>query len=671
MLRSLLRPILLFSLIANLCFGAGWEPEVVPLPAYAQREDGQFLVSAKTVIVAPGELGGEARYLQRKLQPATGLRVPVVISSEAGGSVPAIRLVEDRRVVANHPEGYVLEIESEGVVIRGGTAAGVFYGIQTMLQLLPAAIVDEAPAADVDEWVLPCGVIKDMPRFGWRAFMLDEARHFKGEAEVKKLLDQMAALKLNVFHWHLTDDQGWRIEIKKYPRLAEVGGRRADTQVGGWGSERRAGEPHAGYYTQEQIKRIVAYAAERHIKVVPEIGMPGHAAAAIAAYPELGTLKNEVPVMDNFDEAVDIYDPSSARVYEMLGDILDEVAALFPGVIIHIGGDEVHFTHWKKSDSIRDLMQREKLKSMADVQLYFTKRVAKMVEARGKVAMGWNEIYGKNLHGGARGGDDATAGKVDLKTIIHFWAGNPGLAKAVLADGYRIVNSWSQFTYLNQAYARTPLKKMYGFEPVPSGLSKDEEKRVLGMGCQMWGEWVPSVRELEYYIFPRIAAHAEVAWSAKERRDYAGFVKRLKPLVAKWQRQGIRVGADQIDPPEVGDFADAPVIGAWSTDNVRSDWGEIEWNVEYAGDTEEELHFALVYMDGKHALEIERADLLVDGKIVASDLHRGSAGGNPQQVVYSFMAPAIEGGQCALRVKVRGMGGTDSRGQVKMLVRAE
>ncbi len=633
--------------------------KLVPAPVFQKADKGMFPLRATTRIVAAAALRTDADYLQSELETLTGWKLAVETGNSKTDLTGTIALLLDEKRSQLGKEGYELTIGASGVRIVSATTAGCFYGVQSYLQLLPSTSSGES-------WSVAACTIKDKPRFPWRGFMLDEARHFKGETEVKRLLDEMAALKMNVFHWHLTDDQGWRIEIKKYPRLAQAGGSRADTQVGGWGSARRAGEKHQGYYTQEQVKSIVAYAAQRHINIVPEIGMPGHAAAAIAAYPELGTLKKEVPVMDNFDEAVDIYDPSSPRVYEILGDILDEVAALLPGPIIHIGGDEVHFTHWKNSKSIAEMMKREKLSSMADVQLYFTNRMAKMVEQRGKTPMGWNEIYGKNVHETLRDGDDATTGQLDRKTIIQFWMGNPKLATDALRNGYRIVNSWNQYTYLNQAYARIPLEKAYTFDPMFPGLSADEEARMLGVGCQMWGEWVPSVRELEYYIFPRIAAIAEVAWSPAESRDFTSFKQRLSSLLARWKRLGIHVGIGQIDPPTLASFNDATAIGTWSSEKIAAGWKDIEWTIEQAAKAGGELHIAFLSTDGKNAIDIERVDLLLDGKIVASDLHPGSAGGQSKDAIYSLIAPPADGRPVAVRAKIRGAGGTDSTGEVKI-----
>lgn len=508
---------------------------LIPEPLELKVTDGHFVLSEATVIVAPEGLRQEAESLRATLAPAIGMDLEIVGERVAG---PQIMLALEKNLSKLGREGYTMEVVPKGVVIKAAAPAGIFYGIQSLLQLLPAEIVSSRKSEV--EWRVPCLSITDQPRFAWRAFMLDEARYFKGEHEVKKLLDQMAALKMNVFHWHLTDDQGWRIEIKKYPKLTTVGSKRSDTQIGGWDSPQRSGEPHSGFYTQEQIKQIVAYAKARHITVVPEIGMPGHACAAIAAYPELGTNKEPIDVMVEFGKAIDVYDPSSEFVYEFLSEVLDEVIALFPSQIIHIGGDEVRFEQWQNSESVKQLMKREKLKTMADVQLYFTNRMAGIVQKKGRNVMGWNEILGDDLHGFLKGGQTAKAASLDKDTIVHFWRGDPQLAKRAIKAGHTIVNSLHSFTYLDYTYNDISLEKAYGFNPIIDGLTDDQEQRIIGTGCQMWSEWIPTVERMEHQIYPRLAAYAEVAWSSPTVKDFAGFTQRIEKQRQRWTIQGIR-----------------------------------------------------------------------------------------------------------------------------------
>ena len=521
-MKNTLRAFLLVFSMTGLIAVAGSSP-IIPSPAEAQMKKGQFTLSADTVIVAPDKLSNEAAALRDLIAPATGIKLTIQAEKAEGKQ---IMLALDPSLKKLGREGYTLQVVPKGAVIKSSTPTGVYYGIQSLLQLLPPEIV--ATGKTDATWDIPCVKITDQPRFAWRAFMLDEARHFKGEKEVKKLLDQMAALKMNVFHWHLTDDQGWRIEIKKYPKLTSIGSKRTDTQTGTWGSKTRSGKPHSGFYTQEQIKDIVAYAQKRHITIVPEIGMPGHACAAIAAYPELGTNKKPIEVMTIFGKAFDTYDPASESTYRMLSDILDEVIALFPSKIIHIGGDEVRFDHWKKSEAVKALMKKEKLKTMADVQLYFTNRMAGIVQKKGRNIMGWNEILGENVHGNLNSGATAKSEKLDKDTVVHFWKGRTDLAKRAIKNGHTIVNSLHSFTYLDYSYAQIPLKKAYHFNPIIGGLTPAEEKRIIGTGCQMWSEWIPTVADMERQVFPRIAAYAEVGWTQKGRKDYASFKQRLK-----------------------------------------------------------------------------------------------------------------------------------------------
>jgi hexosaminidase len=367
---------------------------------------------------------------------------------------------------------------------------------------------------------------------------LREARYFKGMKVVKSLLDQMAIHKMNVFHWHLTDDQGWRVEIKKYPRLTEVGSQRKDSQIGFWNSPKRSGKPHAGFYTQGQIKEIVAYAAERHITMVPEIEMPGHASAAAAAYPELSTKRVPVEVATVFGKHTVSFNPADENVYRILSEILDEIAELFPSEVIHIGGDEVRFDHWKQSDEVKQLMEREGFKSVADVQIYFTNRMSRIIEAKGRRMMGWNEILGDDLHGFLKG---QTRDKAFLSpnAIVHFWKGNADLATRAIRAGYAVVNSWHSYTYLDYSYKQIPLSKAYHFDPVFNGLESKYHDKIKGLGCQMWGEWIPKAVHMEWQVYPRLSAYAEVGWTARERKDYEDFQGRMKSQARRWDIQGV------------------------------------------------------------------------------------------------------------------------------------
>ncbi len=514
-------------LLAN--FLAAQSVSVIPQPLKVVQKDGVFKLPSAISIMADADNSDNASYLKEVLAPYSKVAIKKAVKRGQGITLTTnVNLAESLG-----EEGYQLEINKHCIGIIGASAAGVFYGIQTLRQMLPL----DASAQKTYE--LPLVSIEDQPRFSWRAFMLDEARYFKGEEQVKKLLDQMALLKMNVFHWHLTDDQGWRIEIKKYPKLTEIGASRSNTQIGGWDSKERSGKAHSGFYTQEQIKDIISYAQQRHITIVPEIEMPGHASAAIAAYPWLGTIGEltEVPVV--FGKLPDSFNVADARVYAFLEDVLDEVMALFPENIVHIGGDEVRFEAWKNSETVQDFMVAKGLKTPADLQVYFTNRISNYLDANKHRMMGWNEILGGNVHEWQKAEDVEVSEQLAKSAIIHFWKGSPELINEAVQGGYDIVNSYHIYTYLDYSYEYIPLEKAYEFNPIPDGLDAKYHHKVLGSGCQMWSEWIPEVSDMENMVFPRLAAYAEVGWTAMEQKNYQTFRNKLERLLKRWDNMGI------------------------------------------------------------------------------------------------------------------------------------
>ncbi len=516
-------------ILVSCCSGLIAEPpSLIPRPLSMQSREGSFRITATTTVFAAGGAEGEAKKLIDALAPAIDLKM-----SNARPSGDALILTLDDALRAElGAEGYNLDVTPTRIDIRAAEAAGLFYGIQTLRQLLPPEIYSSKKVEDVT-WSIPCVEITDQPRFAWRAFLLDSARHFRKVDTVKSLIEQIARLKMNVFHWHLTDDQGWRIEIKKYPKLVEVGAKR---------------NGHEGYYSQEQIKEIVQYAADRHITIVPEIEMPGHASAAIAAYPELGTRHEQIQVPTRWGKLPGCFNPADENVYRILGEILDEVIALFPGEVLHIGGDEVRFDHWKQSDEVKELMQREGLKTLADVQLYFTNRMSWLIMKKGRRMMGWNDIMGDDLHGFLKGGQTAKSRTLSPSTIVQFWKGDQVLAEKALKSGHDVVNSWHSFTYLDYPYDKVwwsiSLKKAYEFDPIFKGLDPKYHSRIKGLGCQMWGERIPTVAKMEYQVYPRVAAYAEVGWTQPEQKNFQDFSRRMTLQCRRWDLDGIRYYAD-------------------------------------------------------------------------------------------------------------------------------
>jgi len=499
-----------------------------------------FVISQHTSIGSSVQSYKTAEYLQEHIRELCGIQIEIVDSEAAQEGTISFEYNEKFA-----EEAYELNVTKDGIVLSASNSTGWFYGVQSLIQLLqeisdPSKCTSSLEIQEVS--------IKDSPRFKWRAFMLDEGRYFKGMDQVKMLLDEMASLKMNVFHWHLVDDQGWRIEIKKYPLLTEIGSKRRSTQVGPlmWDSPIQSAEPHEGFYTQEEIKELIRYAEGRHITIVPEIEMPGHSTAAIASYPWLGTAKKEIEVPIKFGVGLDVYDVSDPKVYQFLTDVLDEVMALFPSEVIHIGGDEVKYAHWKESESVQAYMKEKGLASPADLQVFFTNQISHYLQSKGRRMMGWNEIMGHNLHEYQNEADTKIEQELAKESVIHFWKGDVKLAMHAARNGYDIVNSLHTETYLDYTYKNLPLSRAYAFDPIPPGLAPAYHDKVIGMGCQMWGEWIPTNGHMHFQTFPRIAAYAETGWTQKENKNFDDFLVALEGLKKRWERKGIYYAPDAV-----------------------------------------------------------------------------------------------------------------------------
>ena len=411
---------------------------------------------------------------------------------------------------------YSLEVYAKGIHIQSDTPTGIFYGIQTLRQII---------GQNEQKFHIPYLNIQDFPAYKWRSFMLDEARYFKGKQVVCKLLDEMARLKMNIFHWHLTDDQGWRIEIKKYPKLTEIGAYRDSSELYHFGSNIFDSTPHWGYYTQKEIKEIIEYAAQRHIQIVPEIEMPGHASAAIAAYPWLGCTQKQITVPGKFGVHYETYHIAKSKVKAFLYDVLKEVLNLFPSTVIHIGGDEVKYDYWQQNPEVRLYMKRHNIHSMPRLQLHFTNEVSHWLSKHGRRMMGWNEILGSAIHDYQINAEKESSlsdmnDKLAANAIVQVWSGGEEQVRKALSKGYDVVNSQIEYTYLDYD---TPMEKVYAFSPMPSNITSEEAGHLIGCGCQMWGEFIPTANDMYRKVFPRIAACADVDWTLPEKKDYSLF----------------------------------------------------------------------------------------------------------------------------------------------------
>ncbi|MBV6319503.1 beta-N-acetylhexosaminidase [Duganella violaceipulchra] len=539
--------------------GAAQAQDIVPLPAQLQRNAGEFALTSATGIVADGSAQAEAQMLRDYLRPATGFELPVVTRDSAN----AIRLKLDKKATALGKEGYRLVSDGRGVTITAADPAGLFYGVQSLRQLLPADIYRKAEVRR--RWQLPAVSIEDQPRFGWRGSHLDTARHFMPKSFVLKHIELLAQHKMNVFHWHLTDDQGWRIEIKRFPLLTRVGAWRSETQLtprpGDPPGLRYDNQPHGGYYTQDDIREVVAYAAARHITVVPEIEMPGHALAAIAAYPELGNQPGKkLPVGREWGVFTQVFSPEDSTV-RFLQQVMDEVLTLFPGQYIHVGGDECPKTEWAHSPAALARMKTLKLvpaaTTLEDIQNYrdaqgkpvehpalqqlqswFIGQMDVYLAERGRRLIGWDEILEGGLAQGA---------------TVMSWRGEEGGLKAASA-GHDVVMTPERDTYLDYAQvpADTPgyrepqgaravntLDHVYAYEPLPAAMPPGLAKHVLGSQAQLWTEYMQGPREVEYMAWPRLMAMAEALWTPKPLKDYGKFQQRLPSSLQRLDAQDV------------------------------------------------------------------------------------------------------------------------------------
>lgn len=512
--------------------------ELIPAPRSADdRGRCGFVLDASTTIAAAPGTGTTERWLRATLGAAFGL-------SLAPGPEDAPRAVVLRTDDTLPPEGYRLTTTpDEGVVITGGGPAGVFWGAQTLRQLLGPEAFRRAPVGGAGVHGFGFTDIEDAPRFGWRGLMLDVARHFMPKDDVLRYLDLLAAHKLNVFHFHLSDDQGWRVEIKRYPRLTEAGAWRPRTKYGHRASELWDETPHGGYYTQDDIREIVAYAAARHIRVVPEIDIPGHSQAAISAYPELGNTDvvdtSALGVWDNWGVNPNVLAPTDhvLRFYE---GVFEELLELFPpetSPFVHVGGDECPKDQWKQSPAAQARIKELGLADEDELQSWFIRHFDTWLTARGRRLIGWDEILEGGLAPGA---------------AVSSWRGYAGGIAAAEA-GHDVVMCPEQQVYLDHrqhggpdepmpiGYVRT-LEDVYRFEPVPPSLSEEAARHVLGTQANAWSEVMQNRARVDYQVFPRLAAFAEVAWSAlpaPDERDFADFERRMTAHYARLDALGV------------------------------------------------------------------------------------------------------------------------------------
>ncbi len=541
---------------------------IIPQPVAVQHKEGVFRLSAKTILGAQSpECQKVASLFSEKFAQASGIKLNI----KEKGNIQFSLNATPNSILGN--EGYEINATSKIVTLKANTEAGLFYALQTLYQLMPTAI--ESSVLVQADWTIKNTQITDYPRFAWRGMMLDVSRHFFQKQDVKRFIDDMVRYKYNVFHWHLTDDEGWRIEIKSLPKLTEVGACRTKRH-GKWGNHTKPTKGEAttdcGFYTQDDIREIVRYAAERHIQILPEVDVPGHSSAAIAAYPELCCTKDSSMMVSPGHKFAEWFDngtfkllqdnalnPSDSKTYDFLDKVFTEVAALFPFKYIHAGGDECYKGYWEENAACKALMQQENIKNGHELQSYFTKRVEKIIQSKGKKLIGWDEI----LEGGLA--PDAA---------VMSWRGAEG-GIAAAKEGHYAVMSPNDFCYIDliqgdkqaepdaTSYKTVRLKTAYDYEPLPEGI---DAKYILGGQTNLWTEKIPTIRHAEYMSFPRAWALADVFWSPKNTKNWEGFIPRMEAHFERADQAGMNYARSVYDAFAKANITDNQLITTLETE---------------------------------------------------------------------------------------------------------
>jgi hexosaminidase len=500
-------------LFVFICSIAHAQITVVPMPTSITKSKGSFIISQSPITFQYKKQKGDGGIALFKKYITTELGITRILDDGLETKICTKIIVE---FTTQKKDSYTLDIEQDFITIKGNEK-GVFYAFETLKQLF---------IKNKNIISLPICSIKDEPRFSYRGMHLDVSRHFFDVAYVKKYIDYLATYKFNTFHWHLTDDQGWRIEIKKYPNLTKVGGCRDRTLIGRYGSGKYDDEKYCGYYTQAQIKEIIQYATSRYITVIPEIEMPGHSTAALASYPFLGCTKGPYKTMDTWGVLDDVYCAGNDSTFTFIQNVLNEVMPLFPAAYIHIGGDECPKARWKKCAACQKRIKDNNLKDEDALQSYFIQRIEKFVNSKGKKIIGWDEI----LEGG-----------LAANATVMSWRGEAGGIEAA-KDGHDVIMTPGSHCYLDHSQTRNedsltigsflPLDKIYNYEPIPAVLNSKQQTHVLGAQGNVWTEYIANTSKLEYMIFPRMIALSEALWTSKENKSWVDFEKRL-PVILK------------------------------------------------------------------------------------------------------------------------------------------
>ena len=575
-------------------------PAIVPQPVKMEVATGSFTLTADTAVVADHASAATALQLVDYLAPATGFALKVATAPVTAKTT--ITLKEDASLSTLGKEGYRLVVTPEAIQITAAGQAGLFYGVQTLRQLLPPQIFSTSPASDMT-WTVPCVTVEDHPRFAWRGLMLDSGHDFQNKAFVLRFIDLMALHKLNLFHWHLTDLGTWSIEIKGRPKLLDAATRGPGVKP--------------GFYTQSEIREVVRYAADRHITILPEIDMPGHEPPALLAYPELNC-----PIPQSGRPWS--FCVGNEKTYAFLEEVLGQIVELFPGTFVHIGGDECPKDRWLLCPVCQAKMKAEHLATGEELQSYFIRRIEKFLQSKKRRLIGWDEI----LEGG-----------LAPNATVMSWRGMNGGIAAAKAD-HDVVMAPTAWTYFD--YPNTPMEKVYSFEPVPNDLTAAQQTHVLGAQAQMWTDKHESETQIDALVYPRAAALAEVVWSPVESRNYEAFEARMQSHLPRLAALGVHYNP----------MTARTTVGKWATKTIMKTPATMEWPIAKGIKGAGHYTISFQYEGGSSRLIIYAVEIVQDGKVLAADKHDGYTGASDFKNVYDVELPALTGTPATLRATV-------------------
>lgn len=604
---------------------------IIPKPLEQKQNSGSFLIDAETKILLnqnQPELIKIGEYLAEKINAPTRFNLKVEPPSNSMEMPNSIFLQLNQHQSDLGAEGYELLVGTESVILRADNPAGLFYGVQTIRQLLPPEIENPETAIPKSPVKIPCVHILDKPRFIWRGMLLDCCRHFMTKDFVKRYIDLLAYHKMNRLHWHLTEDQGWRIEIKKYPKL---------TEIGAW-RKYEEGTVHGGFYTQEEIKEVVAYAKSRYVTVIPEIELPGHSVAALAAYPEYSCTGGPFEVSTRWGVHKDVYCAGNDETFNFLEDILSEVIELFPAPYLHIGGDECPKVRWENCDKCQARIKAEGLHDEHELQSYFIKRIEKFLLTKNRRLIGWDEI----LEGG-----------LAPEATVQSWRGMEG-AIAAATSGHDAIVSPTSHAYFDYPIETLDLRKVYSFEPIPPGLTEDQAKHILGGECNMWTEYAPQ-ETIDSKMFPRMLAMSEALWSPRAGKNYREFHSRVRAHYKRLDQMGVKYG------PESRPISMLPAFDAVKNEfKITLESGENDLSIFYTLDgsipTMQSIHYEKPFTIKETALVKTAAfrDGQPYGEISEKQFIIHLASGKPVKLKYAYNQKYAGGGILGLTDGITG-----------------